>query len=193
MLKKTIEYNDLDGNKVTEDFYFHFSKAELAEMELSMGGGMRAYLQDIIGSENGGQIIATFKDILSKAYGRRSDDGKSFLKSPEISAHFLGTEAFSKLFMELVTDAQKSAEFITGVMPAEISDKMKDEPVRAFSEVQLPAEEKQGNRTAADYSYAELVAMPAHEFQQLVDPRNLKGQPQHVLAAAMQHRIVDGQ
>ena len=32
MLKKTITFEDLDGNLVTDDFYFHLSKAEIAEI-----------------------------------------------------------------------------------------------------------------------------------------------------------------
>lgn len=186
MLKKTITYNDLDGNQVTEDFYFHLSKAELTEMELSHGGGMREYLTEIVKSENGGKIIAAFKDILAKAYGQRSADGKSFIKSPEISTYFMGTEAFSQLFMELVTDAKASSEFVAGIMPTDISKQMNDHPTLPFSEVQLPAEPV--NKTAEQYTYAELTGMPRDQFNLLVDPRNLRGKPQHVLAAAMFHR-----
>ena len=40
MLKKTITYTDFDDNERTEDFYFHLSKAEIAEMELSENGGL---------------------------------------------------------------------------------------------------------------------------------------------------------
>jgi hypothetical protein len=32
MLKKTITYTDYNGNKLTEDFYFNLSRAEIAEM-----------------------------------------------------------------------------------------------------------------------------------------------------------------
>ncbi len=40
MLKKTITYEDFDGNQVTEDHFFHLSKADLVEMEVSQKGGM---------------------------------------------------------------------------------------------------------------------------------------------------------
>ncbi len=31
MLKKTVKYEDLDGNEVVEDFHFHMTKAEILE------------------------------------------------------------------------------------------------------------------------------------------------------------------
>ena len=52
MLKKTISYTDYDGNQRTEDFYFNLSKAEITEMELSMEGGMRAYIKRIIAAKS---------------------------------------------------------------------------------------------------------------------------------------------
>lgn len=124
MLKKTITYKDLDGNTVTEDFYFNLSKAEIAEMELSMDGGMSAHLQRIVEEKNGAHIIETFKDIIRRSYGRRSEDGKSFLKKPEYFEAFVTTDAYSELFMEIVTDADAAAKFVVGIVPADLSESM---------------------------------------------------------------------
>lgn len=122
MLKKTITFNDLDGNPITEDFYFNLSKAELAEMELSVKGGMKARLESIIESEDGAKIIAAYSDILRRSYGRRSLDNRSFVKSQDAWENFVGTEAYDQLFMELITDAKKSAEFIAAIMPKELAE-----------------------------------------------------------------------
>ncbi len=131
MLKKTITYNDLDGNPLTEDFYFNLSKAELAEMELSQDGGMLAYLKYIVASKDGAGIMMAFKKILTQSVGRRSDDGKRFMKSPQITEEFMQTDAYSVLFMELVTDAEASSAFIRGIVPSDLSDKV-------MTDVQLP-------------------------------------------------------
>lgn len=142
MLKKTITYNDLDGNPITEDFYFNLTKAEIAEMELSHDGGLSAYLQRIVETKDGAVIIAAFKDILFKAYGRRSEDGKRFVKSPEISTEFTQTEAYSDLFMELVTNAEASAAFFRGVVPAgltESGEKLVDLPSASEPKNEQPA------------------------------------------------------
>ena len=105
MLKKTITYTDYDGNTRTEDFYFNLNKAEIAEMELSTNGGMEKMLTQIVNSQDGKRIMEVFKGIILKAYGVKTADGKRFEKSEEISKAFEQTEAYSELFMELVTDA----------------------------------------------------------------------------------------
>lgn len=123
MLKKTIEFRDLDGNPLKEDFYFNLTKAELAEMELGKKGGMQAYLQQIVADEDGSQIIAAFKQILAKSYGKRSEDGRRFIKSDELTEEFLQTDAYSELFMELVTDAKSASEFINAIVPQGLAEK----------------------------------------------------------------------
>jgi len=119
MLKKTITYIDYDGNERTEDFYFNLSKAELMEMELSMPGGMTQMLNKIVAAQDSEKIIKIFKEIILKAYGEKSPDGKRFIKSEELSTAFSQTEAFSQLFIELATNADAAAQFINGIIPAD--------------------------------------------------------------------------
>lgn len=130
MLKKTIKYTDFNGNEVSEDFYFNLTKAEVAEMELyatkldaegKQTGGMEQMLQAVVNSGSGKLIIDTFKEIVSKSYGVRSEDGKRFIKSPQLFEEFTQTAAYSEFFMELITEADSAADFIKGVMPVELS------------------------------------------------------------------------
>ena len=116
MLKKTITYEDFDGNKRTEDFYFNLSKAEVLEMEMGISGGMSQMLNKIIAAQDGGRVIKTFKDIILKAYGEKSPDGKRFIKSEEISTAFSQTEAYSQLFVELATNADAAATFVNSII-----------------------------------------------------------------------------
>ena len=130
MLKETRVYEDYDGVERKEDFYFNLSKAELAEMELSNDGGLENYIQKIIDAKDGGKIIKVFKDLLLKAYGIKSDDGKRFMKSEEISKAFSETPVYSEMFMELATDDEKAAKFVQGIIPKDLSaqiDKMNKE------------------------------------------------------------------
>lgn len=117
MLKKTITYTDYDGNKRTEDFYFNLSKAEVAEMEMSAEGGLTKTLEKIVAEQDGKRIIEIFKDLILKAYGEKSLDGKRFVKSKELSEAFSQTEAYSELFMELAMNAEASAAFVNGIIP----------------------------------------------------------------------------
>jgi hypothetical protein len=117
MIKKTITYTDYNDVERTEDFYFNLSKAELMEMEMSTAGGMTEMINKIVASKDAPAIIKVFKDLILKAYGEKSADGKRFMKSEELSNCFAQTEAYSILFTELATDADKAAEFINGITP----------------------------------------------------------------------------
>lgn len=119
MLKKTIKFTDYDGNEREEDWYFNMNKAELFELESSVNGGFNGILSKIVQDQNGAEIMRIFKELILKCVGKKSNDGRRFEKSEEISNEFLQTEAYSELFMELVTDADKAAKFIEQVMPSE--------------------------------------------------------------------------
>jgi hypothetical protein len=117
MLKKTISYTDFNGNERKEDFYFNLSKAEIMEMELGVTGGMTQMLKKVIAEQDSKRLVATFKEVILKAYGEKSPDGKRFIKSPALSAEFEQTEAYSELFMELASDADAAAIFMNGIIP----------------------------------------------------------------------------
>ena len=117
MLKKTITYTDYNGVERTEDFYFNLSKAEIAEMELEIPGGMAALIERITKTKDTPSLVKMFKDLILRAYGEKSDDGKRFVKSKEISEGFAQTEAYSQLFMELATDTDAASKFVNGIVP----------------------------------------------------------------------------
>lgn len=75
----------------------------------------------ITAAQDGRQIIETFKQIIRKAYGVKSADGRRFIKNQEVWDEFAQTEAYSKLFMELATDAKAASAFVNGIVPA-VSD-----------------------------------------------------------------------
>ena len=117
MLKKTITYTDYNGTERTEDFYFNLTKAEILDMEMSEAGGLTAKLNRIIESKDNRELMKHFKYIIHRAYGEKSDHGRRFVKSDEISTGFEQTEAYDELFMELFSDATKAAEFVNGIIP----------------------------------------------------------------------------
>ena len=124
MYKKTIAYTDYDGNERKEDFYFNLSRAELTEMELSAEGGMEKRVERIVQAQDTKQIVEIFKDLILRSYGVKSDDGRRFIKSKELASEFSQTEAYSILFMELATDDQAAADFVNGVIPADLRAEM---------------------------------------------------------------------
>nr|DAW78701.1 MAG TPA: hypothetical protein [Caudoviricetes sp.] len=125
MLKKTITYNDYNGVERKDDFYFNLTQAEVTEMELSVNGGLAEQIQKIVNAKDTPSIIKIFKELILKAYGEKTDDGKRFRKVNDngvsLSIAFSETEAYSKLFMELATDDIAAAEFVKGIIPANLN------------------------------------------------------------------------
>ena len=123
MIKKTITYEDYNGVERTENFYFNLNKAEVLEMEMGTEGGMAESIQKIVDAKDAAAIIRVFNDLVLKAYGVKSDDGRRFIKSKELSEAFSQTEAYSQIFMELATDADAAAKFVNGIIPADLAQK----------------------------------------------------------------------
>lgn len=117
MLKKTIKYTDYNGAERTEDFYFNLNKAEIMEMQLSTAGGLSEMIQNVVAAQDAPAIIKIFKELVLKAYGQKSPDGKRFIKSEALATEFSQTEAYSILFMELATDADAASNFVNGIVP----------------------------------------------------------------------------
>ena len=124
MYKKTITYPDYNGEEIKEDFYFNLTKAEILEMQLEKEGGLAEKIQAIVDSKNVPELIKIFKDLILRSYGKKSDDGKRFIKSPELSREFTQTEAYSELFMELATDSDAASAFINGIIPANLAKEL---------------------------------------------------------------------
>lgn len=140
MLKKTITYTDFNDEEVSEDFFFHLSKAELVELELSHPGGLSAALERIVAAEDGKAIISEFKNIILGSYGQKSLDGRRFVKNSQIREEFESSEAYSTLFMELVMDADAAANFINGIIPQGMAEDAAK--VTALAPVPNPEPEK---------------------------------------------------
>lgn len=117
MFKDTVTYTDYDGNERTETLYFNLSRAEVMQMELSIKGGFSSMLERIVKSEDGPEIADQFVKIIKASYGKKSEDGKRFLKSEEITNEFVQSEAYSEFFMKIVSDEDYAAAFVNGIMP----------------------------------------------------------------------------
>lgn len=177
MLKKTITYKDLDGNPITEDFYFAISKAELAKMELSYIGGFTQYIRTIVKSENAPAILEAFEQIIAKSVGKKSDDGKRFIKTKQISDEFMQTDAYSQLFMELVSDGEAASVFVNGIVPDDMNSsnvEAKAVPAMAVAAVVSP------DKPASEYTREELVNMPTDQFNRIVGTNVMKMSRYHI-------------
>lgn len=124
MFKKTIEYEDFNGETVTKDFYFHMSKAELLEMAAD-GNAMMERLNRIIADKNGKAILREFRVIIMSSCGLRSEDGQRFIKTPEAQSELLDSPAYDELLLELCTKAEAASEFVKQLIPEKMQKEMK--------------------------------------------------------------------
>ena len=101
----------------------------MALRELSVDGGYAEMAQRIAHTKNGPELVKLFKDLILKAYGEKSLDGRRFMKVDEkgnpLYIGFSQTEAYSQLFMELANDADAASKFFIGVIPADLGEQVK--------------------------------------------------------------------
>lgn len=131
MYKRTITYTDYFGQERKEDVYFNLNRSELTKLQLSTQRGYVNMLQDLIDKNDGPTIMKTFDEIIRMAYGEKSEDGRRFIKSPELSEAFTQTPMYDQLYMELCTDAKAAAEFVNNIIPQDLRDEASKQDVAA--------------------------------------------------------------
>ena len=117
MYIRTMTYTDYDGNERTETFYFNMSKAECLDMQLIAEGGLENYIQSIIDERDNAGLVKFFKDVILKSVGKKSPDGRRFIKSEEYTREFSQTEAYSDLYVELATNTEEAIKFFNNIIP----------------------------------------------------------------------------
>ena len=163
MLKKTITFEDFNEKTVTEEHFFHLSKADLLELEMSADGGLEKRLTAIVASQNNRAIFSEFRKILLAAYGKRSEDGKRFIKTQEIRDEFVSSEAFSTLLMGLLEDENEAAAFINGMVPKGLrSETPIIEPATPATDALMDHLQIESAQTLTQ---AEFMAMDADELK----------------------------
>jgi hypothetical protein len=142
MLKKTIKYKDFNDEEVEEDFFFHLSKAELIELQMSHSDGLAEAMERMINANDTKSLVEEFKKIILMSYGRKSLDGKRFVKTQTIRDEFESSEAYSTLFFELATNTDAAIEFMNGIIPPNLGAEMeaiqRREKIKPVPEVKEP-------------------------------------------------------
>lgn len=116
MFKKTITYTDYNGHERKEDHYFNLTKAEMIEYDSEFPEGVIEYLTRLVNLQDKGKLIKAFKDLILRSYGEKLDNGK-FIKSQEIRDSFMATEAYSELFLEVLSSEENMANFVNAIVP----------------------------------------------------------------------------
>lgn len=174
MIKKTVKYEDFNGDVVKEDLYFHLSKAELMDLEVGSENKFSDRLTKVTETEDAGEVLSVFKEILQNAYGERSEDGKRFVKNSRIREEFASSEAYSELLYELISNPDEAARFVNGLLPASLMEEAESrinsggdpkqtealKKMKALSEERKKEEEKdEAPKDLSSLSQEELIKM----------------------------------
>lgn len=136
MFKKSISYTDYNGEKRNDTFYFNLSRAELMEMELSTQNGVEEMIRMMIATKDNAKIVQTFKDLIMKSVGIKSEDGRRFIKSQAIRDDFEQSEAYSEFLMEILSDTKAQTDFINGIINgANVPNMTEEEAVQKLKEL----------------------------------------------------------
>lgn len=196
MIKKTITFQNLDGEKVTQDFYFAMSLNETLT-EAAEGTLIQDTQQITQGGATGTHIYKTMTAILSRSVGRRSEDGSHLIKTPEFTFGFMNSDAFSVLLFEMLNNADKAAEFFTEIFPANLADKVKElQGQGTLPGMETPVVKQLQDgwlevpANLAEISDADMIKMPQSQFNALFgsDPKKWS----HGTLQAAFHRRLDG-
>lgn len=171
MIKRTVKYKDLDGNEVSEDLYFHFTKAELIEMEIEKD--LSGKFEKIVkGKADSKEAIFLIKDFIMDSIGKREDN--KFIKSEKIRNEFIQTEAYSTLLIELVSDPAGAAVFINSLMPSDLAEVVAEVQKKAegTTVTELPKDDKPWITENREPTSAELQSMSRADLMEAMRKKN---------------------
>ena len=86
-----------------------------------MTGGMQRMLEQIVAAKDTKRIMDVFKDLIKRAYGVKSPDGRRFEKDEKLSKEFTETPVYSDMFMKFARDADAAAEFVNKIIPQSVA------------------------------------------------------------------------
>ena len=145
MLTKAITYTNYNGEKRTKNFYFNLTATELAKMEIVEKAGLEETIKQMINEDDRAKILELFDSIVLGSVGEKSADGETFVKNDKIREDFKNHPAYDVLFMELL-NSDAMADFISKVIPQNISAEMKKNPNKNLNEIMgyevIPEENK---------------------------------------------------
>lgn len=173
MFKKTVTYEDFNGNSVTEDFYFGLSKVEALDLIVAEGDSYLERMQKLVADGDHTKMINEFRKFILMAYGEKSEDGKHFIKNDEIRANFESSAAFDEIFFDIASRDGASEEFAMNVFPANMSELVEQA-------------QKDGNKTVTNSIYT----APVVDVQL---PKEAKDMTKEELLAAFNKKVQEAQ
>jgi hypothetical protein len=170
MFKKTVKFENFNGEEVERDFYFHLSKSELLAMA-NDGADFKARVEKIQATSDVRAVIHEFRELVKLAVGVRSEDGARFIKDEEAQSLLLDSPAFDELLFELVSKPNAAVEFVKQLIPEKLQKELEEQMKNASENAPDPFKNPEDSRPAYQREHrfptnAELQAMTKEEMQE---------------------------
>ena len=120
MIIKKIKYEDYNGNQKETTAYFNINEVTLAKV----GNELTDIINKLNETKDTDMVANLLSRIILMSYGKKSEDGESFIQTKEVKEAFEYSAAFPALFMELAQDENKFVEFVKGVIPKSIAGQL---------------------------------------------------------------------
>ncbi len=191
MLKTTVNYKDFDGVECEEQLFFNLTQAELLELQAEFQGDIVGHLSRVLSTGDHKLIMSTFKLMILRSYGVKSEDGKRFIKQDgELAKLFVETMAYDEFIVGLLKGgAAGAAEFVNAVMPESLTSQLPTTPemleratvllgdgksedaIKILTEVPVPKEVVLHNETPVTDENVPRHTLPGESFSQLAANR----------------------
>lgn len=115
MIKQQLTYVDFNNLERTEDFYFHLSLPEAVRLEAKLGNPLDKHAKLLAANNDTNGMIEFLESVILDSYGVKTEDGRSFKKSPQLREEFEYSNAYAELFQLLIVDPDLAHKFGQGV------------------------------------------------------------------------------
>lgn len=176
MLKQSVSYTDFDDNECVETLYFNLTKTELTD-NLNLKDELEKIQQDFTGQPKRNleeheirRILDLVKTFMRLSYGIRSEDGKRFIKTPEIWTEFTQTAAYDSFLFGLFETPSNALAFMTGILPKDLRARAIEEATKQNGGVDpirqaevMAAQAEQAKKAEEASKPQNVVELPAND------------------------------
>lgn len=162
MQKLTIQFENFDGETVSEDLYFHLNIKELQAME-EWPVPLTKRIADLTNTQDGKKAFELMRDIIEVAYGERSEDGKRFVKNEEVLKNFTQGLAYDEVIIKFIDGSMDLAKFIEGLLPKKVFELAKKNAKDSHDEVKKYLVENDVNPEVADAAVSNITDEASQE------------------------------
>lgn len=127
MFRQNIKYTDFNGIERDEEFHFHLSLPEVTRIEARVGS-IGEHTKQLSEEGDLNNLLTFLEGIILDSYGRKTSDGKSFLKSRALRDEFEHSQAYAELFEMLITNPDMARKFGEGIADSGKAKKNQIEP-----------------------------------------------------------------